>query len=508
MILKRIAPIALALAALAAACGSNDGVNQYQPGASGSGSTEENSGNATAENSGPRDHLVQPPQEYYDALFANALRMVDAPQGLALLDANAAQTLWVNFDGASIRKGFELGQSFLLCQDMTDFPAASASAADRAAILAQVQKFFADAGANLNVTSAKPASGNYTTIHVGGAYQNLGCSGSGVLGIAPFDQGNANKADVGFAFTEGVSNIKTIAETIAHEAGHTFGLDHTSDLKDLMYASSTNQITGFLAAKLAAGSATQDGPVLLQKALGLLSGAVASTASTIGAATAAAPVTIPGISILPASLASLPGLGQIAMIGQLLASIQNASVADISTLLPQITALLPASVKGVSLGGLDKILTVIGVAASAQASQSGQALPTSLAGIFNSGLVQGILNPSNAGAISGLAGLASLAGFGNIGLAVSAVQGILSIVSPATTSSTATTPAAIAAQLPDFGSIIGLVAKDKNYGALITNMLGTAEIISKNFTGTDKDALLSLIKVAYAQLYGQVTKLP
>lgn len=515
---KIIAPFVIAAAALASACGSHESINHYQDGSSGyHKNTGSGSGDQTAQpGDGKRDHVVHPPQEYYDALFANALRLVDAPRGLALLDAAAAQTLWVNFDGASLHKGFELGESFLLCQNQADVPAADVSPADKDAIVARVQKFFADAGSNLNVTADLPASGSFTTMHVGGSFKDLGCGGTGVLGIAPFDQGNANKADIGFAFTKGITSVQTIAETIAHEAGHTFGLDHTSDMKDLMFASSTDQITGFLAAKLATGGATQDGPALLQKALGLLDGAVAAVGAAAGSGSATTPVAIPGIAFLPISLANLPGLSQISMIGQLLASLKGGSVADISALIPQIIALLPIDAKAIDLSGLDKILTVVGVAASAQASQTGQPLPTTLNGILNSSLLQGLLAPSGAGAITGLAGLAGLAGFGNIGTAVTAITGILGAFTPPPAAAGATTPAtttsaaaaAIAAQLPDFGAILGLATKDKNISALITNLLGTAEIISKNFNGPDKEALLSLIKVAYSQLYAQLAMLP
>lgn len=508
MNLKLLAPFALAGAALVSACGSDNQISDYQNGTptKDTGSSEQNSGDSTAD--GARDHTITPPQEYYDALFALALKRIDQPSGLALLDSTAPRGLWLNFGGASLHKGFEPGESFLLCDNLVDIPGADLSPADQEAIVAKVQKFFDDAGASLNV-SAEKLSGDYTTIHVGGSFADLGCRGSGVLGVAPFDVGNANKSDVGFAFTKGIDSVATIAETIAHEAGHTFGLDHTTDAKDLMYASSTSDITGFLVAKLKGGKA-QDGPAILKNVLGLLDGSSAGSPSKGGSTP---PASIPGITNLPARLANLPGLGQIAMIAQLLATINTADIADISKLVPQIIAILPTNAQSVDLAGLDKILTVVGIAATAASHQNGQALPTTLAGILNSGLLSGILDPKNAAAISGLAGLATLAGFGNVGGAVTAITSILAAITgqmqqPAaggTASSTVNTNAP-AAKLPDFGAILGLGASNKDLATVINNLLGTAEIIAKNYGGAEAVALLSLVKVAYSQLYAELAK--
>src|SRR5688572_8510900 len=56
------------------------------------------------------DHVVIPPQEYYDALFAETVGNADKKEfGLA----GAEQVLFVNFDGATVIKGFSRTQSFI-----------------------------------------------------------------------------------------------------------------------------------------------------------------------------------------------------------------------------------------------------------------------------------------------------------------------------------------------------------------------------------------------------------
>jgi hypothetical protein len=59
---------------------------------------------------------------------------------------------------------------------------------------------------------------------------------SGIFGVAPVDAGNVND-DIGFVFGRNIVDsfttreavINSMARTISHEMGHTFGLEHTTD---------------------------------------------------------------------------------------------------------------------------------------------------------------------------------------------------------------------------------------------------------------------------------------
>jgi hypothetical protein len=325
--------------------------------------------------------------------------------------------------------------------------------------------------------------------------------------VAPFDVGNANHNDIGFAFTKNVGNAKIIAETIAHEAGHSFGLDHVTNKQDLMYASTTSQITGFAVSTIAGSNKLQDGPAILRQVLGSGSATQAPGSGTSSPApTPATPVA--GLPNLPSGLQGLPGLDQIANIGQLLPGLTPGSILDITQLLPQIQALIPIASSGVALPGLDKILTIIGVAGAAQGSQGG-ATPAPASGV-NSAL-GGLLDPALAGAILGGAGglgslgnlgsLATLAGFGNITQYVQAAQGVLNGGATSTPAAATTAPAAALTAVPDLATLLGLATANTDVATLLQSLAGTSQVVNGNFSGANKDALLSLVKLAYTQQY-------
>lgn len=512
----RLAAVAVPMMAVtfAAACGSHESTAPYV-GANPTKSGDPKTGDATADGSSKRDKAVKPPREYYDALFAQALLKIDASKddtGLSLADPTATQVLYLNFEGANINKGFNAGQSFVLCAASAAIDAPKLTAKDRQAIVDQVQKYFEGANAQLMVTADAPTAGDFTTMIVGGSFADLGCSGKGVLGIAPLDEGNANKNDIGFAFTDGVTDVKVVAETIAHEAGHTFGLQHSVDSTDLMYAAESDAISGFKKAKIQGSALEQDAPTILQSELGTADGsAVAAAAVSAAGGAGSAIAAIPGLSNLPAYLSALPGLNQIAMIAQLVSTLKTTDVASIEALIPQILALFPNQAKNVNIQGLDKVLTAVGIAVSAASKQSGQAAPTTLKGLLNPALLGSVLTSPNGQAVTSLA---TLAGFGNVGTAVSAISTIFGAFSgqaAAGAGSTTGTGSAVAAvtppvALPDFAALLGLVLADKTIPALIKSLLGSAEVIVKNYTGAEKDALLSLVKVAYSQLYDELAK--
>ena len=154
------------------------------------------------------DMQLTPPKEYFDAALADAMNHLGEAE--MSLTENVTHVLYLNFDGAQISQGYRNGQSFIACQDSSSIAPASFDASERETIRQQVVAHFSKVGVSLDVTLDEPAKLPYTTMIVGGSYSDIGCVGSGVLGIAPFDQGNVNDSDIGFAFTDGVNELSIV----------------------------------------------------------------------------------------------------------------------------------------------------------------------------------------------------------------------------------------------------------------------------------------------------------
>jgi len=120
----------------------------------------------------------------------------------------------------------------------------------------------------------------FTRIVIGGkATGLLGAKADIKYGLAPLDIGNKNPSDVGIVFAESLQGMGTLtnnienvinvlANTVAHEFGHTVGLRHAEDPTDVMSIKSgwSLLITDlrFQKSKLADGT-WQDAPQILQK---------------------------------------------------------------------------------------------------------------------------------------------------------------------------------------------------------------------------------------------------
>ena len=156
----------------------------------------------------------------------------------------AGATLYLNFEGATIRYGASNSKqktSWLVPRESgsVTFPAFTTSnygRGDRAQTIAQLVEYVkADFREyNLKVVTSRPTSGDYTEVVVGGS-PSLIQEAKTTAGIAPLDTSNYNANDIVLVFSDVLSNLRELATCISHEAGHSYGLDHLEPTEAIMY---------------------------------------------------------------------------------------------------------------------------------------------------------------------------------------------------------------------------------------------------------------------------------
>ncbi len=171
------------------------------------------------------------------------LRIADAGDGIfdsAAFISNfgfsSRQTVFVDFDA-----GFLEFDSLLSTSNGLTLPGAGYSNAQQATVLAAVKEIYS--AFQVDFVSEEPVSGAFSTIHVGGSLGDLPgelSMSEGLLGLAEkIDSGNNDTSDNAFVLSGEVGSdpddLLVIAQTIAHEAGHLFGLRHVSDPGELMF---------------------------------------------------------------------------------------------------------------------------------------------------------------------------------------------------------------------------------------------------------------------------------
>ncbi|HEY0709154.1 MAG TPA: Ig-like domain-containing protein [Polyangia bacterium] len=99
---------------------------------------------------------------------------------------------------------------------------------------------------NVLVTLKRPATGPYTTVMIGGGPRDIGID-QNLGGVAYMDCGNQEDANLVFAFPSNLRGSEQgLVFTIAQEAAHAFGLEHTESRRDVMYPELAPEQVGFL----------------------------------------------------------------------------------------------------------------------------------------------------------------------------------------------------------------------------------------------------------------------
>ena len=208
--------------------------------------------------------------------------------------STSSATLYLNFDGAFLHYGSK--------NDAAAGLTALADGPGPYQIAAPVLDRFADAAAPsrsrviqdvarqvravyqpfaLEVVTERPESGQFTMLVVGNTFGEIQFAEQCPLaGLAVRDCAGAQDGDVGFAAAACVPEQlspadarRQLARTIAHEAGHTFGLTHSEDVNSIMAAKSMGLAWGQgpvpLEDQASCQRATQNDYAVLSRVLGL-----------------------------------------------------------------------------------------------------------------------------------------------------------------------------------------------------------------------------------------------
>jgi hypothetical protein len=191
------------------------------------------------------------------------------------------QTIFLNFDGATLTAGGndsrENRTSLILSQTL-EYPAMDwknygGREKGMAAVVQELEILFLQY--SVEFVTERPLAGDYTMVMVGGRGDGAKKGGAGTVGIAPLDCKNTEQNDLALVFGNKISgsNAKSVAYVIAHEMGHTFGLEHVSDQNGIMYPALNDETCCWVNSELAEGStcgrAKQDDTAVLKDNVGL-----------------------------------------------------------------------------------------------------------------------------------------------------------------------------------------------------------------------------------------------
>lgn len=193
----------------------------------------------------PQRLFVLPPPE-----------LVAARAARPVLPVEGSHVVFVNFGGARLETGTcdDAARNcthLVQCGRAIDYPPYAGSAEQKAMTVALVEEYFRPFDVGV-VTTRPPEGVRYMMVMVGGTPEAI-CvtsthAGGEVAGLATLDCANsAGDTEIVFAFASVPFNDPhAVAVTIAQEAGHAYGLEHTNDAHDIMFPYLSREETGFL----------------------------------------------------------------------------------------------------------------------------------------------------------------------------------------------------------------------------------------------------------------------
>lgn len=175
-----------------------------------------------------------------------------------------AHVVYLNFDGAQLKQGGNNSannETSLILVPSLQYPAQDWSQLGgpeqgKAAVLEELRLLFL--GYALDFVLERPAAGDYTMAMIGGEGKDCDAEDFAV-GIAPMDCKDLRKNEVCLIYGDKLNNsVKQLAYVIAHELGHTFGLEHISDETGIMYPALSSSTAGW-------GSGSLTDPTVCQR---------------------------------------------------------------------------------------------------------------------------------------------------------------------------------------------------------------------------------------------------
>lgn len=144
-----------------------------------------------------------------------------------------AETLYIDFDGASLKPGMDGRLEQMSCIDGPfDYPGFDGGRAFVEATVARVRQHLEPFNIHVVWETRPDPSLPYTTVLVGGAPEQLGFDDSTQGYACQVDCGNRIANELVLAFAS--NSEQALANTIVHEAAHAWGLDHVVDNSSLM----------------------------------------------------------------------------------------------------------------------------------------------------------------------------------------------------------------------------------------------------------------------------------
>jgi|GEM_PF-6754295 hypothetical protein len=191
-----------------------------------------------------------------------------------------ALTVFLNFSGQALTRGgndSRKNKTNMIAAQSLDYPAMQWGSMGETQGIADTVDELTVLFLKYSITfvTERPEDGDYTMIVVGGTGEGVPTDSSGTVGIAPLDCDNSYANDLGLVFGNKISSVspQRLAYVIAHELGHTFGLEHVTDKTDIMYPALNGQTCCWKKASLSSmsscGRSEQDANDVLADNLGL-----------------------------------------------------------------------------------------------------------------------------------------------------------------------------------------------------------------------------------------------